>query len=71
MLAECLRPNYPRARITPREDGTGLEFSVGAKLDSKKTDVGVWDDAAGLIGPALQPVQIAVGKLELAEPDAG
>lgn len=30
-------------------DGTGLEFSVGAKLDSKKTDVGVWDDAAGLI----------------------
>src|SRR5215475_1421633 len=29
------------------------------------------DDAAGLIGAALQPIQIAVGKLELAEPDAG
>jgi hypothetical protein len=29
------------------------------------------DDAAGLIGTALQPIQIAVGKLELAEPDAG
>jgi len=49
MVAACLRPHYPKARLTPREDGTGLEFSVGAKLDSKKTDVGVWDDAAGLI----------------------
>jgi hypothetical protein len=49
MTAECLRPHYPKARLTPRADGTGLEFSVGAKLDSKKTDVGVWDDAAGLI----------------------
>jgi hypothetical protein len=29
------------------------------------------DDTAGLIGAALQPIQIAVGKLELAEPDAG
>lgn len=49
MVAACLKPHYPKARLTPREDGTGLEFSVGAKLDSKKTDVGVWDDAAGLI----------------------
>lgn len=49
MVAACLRPHYSKARLTPREDGTGLEFSVGAKLDSKKTDVGVWDDAAGLI----------------------
>lgn len=49
MIAECLRPHYPKGRLTPREDGTGQEFSIGAKLDSKKTDVGVWDDAAGLI----------------------
>lgn len=49
MMAACLRPSYAKARVTPREDGTGQEFSVGAKLDSKKTDVGVWDDAAGLI----------------------
>lgn len=49
MVADCLRPHYPKARITPWPDGTGHEFSVGAKLDSKKTDVGVWDDAAGLI----------------------
>jgi hypothetical protein len=49
MVAASLRPHYPKARLTPRADGTGLEFSVGAKLDSKKTDVGVWDDAAGLI----------------------
>lgn len=48
-IAARLRPHYPKARLTPREDGTGLEFSIGAKLDSKKTDVGVWDDAAGLI----------------------
>ncbi|MGH9103081.1 MAG: hypothetical protein ACRDYD_08905 [Acidimicrobiales bacterium] len=48
-LATCLRPYYPRARITPRPDGSGQEFSIGAKLDSKRTDVGVWDDAAGLI----------------------
>jgi hypothetical protein len=49
MIAACLRPHFPKARLTPRADGTGQEFSVGAKLDSKKTDVGVWDDAAGLI----------------------
>lgn len=49
LLAERLRPHYKKARITPRADGTGLEFSIGAKLDSKKTDVGVWDDSAGLI----------------------
>lgn len=49
MIAECLRPHYRKARVTPSEDGTRLEFSIGAKIDSKKTDVGVWDDAAGLI----------------------
>jgi hypothetical protein len=49
LIADCLRPHYKNARLTPRKDGTGHEFSIGAKLDSKKTDVGVWDDAAGLI----------------------
>lgn len=49
MLAACLRPHYKRARVTPREDGTGQEYSVGSKIDSKRTDVGVWDDSAGLI----------------------
>lgn len=49
MIAACLRPLYRKARVTPNEDGTRLEFSIGAKIDSKKTDVGVWDDAAGLI----------------------
>lgn len=49
LLASRLRPHYKKARVTPKEDGTGQEFSVGAKIDSKKTDVGVWDDAAGLI----------------------
>lgn len=49
MVADCLRPHYPKARITPRPDGSGQEFSIGAKIDAKKTDVGVWDDTAGLI----------------------
>lgn len=49
MMADCLRDHYGRARITPRQDGSGQEFTIGAKIDSKKTDVGVWDDAAGLI----------------------
>lgn len=49
LVAACLRPSYKRARITPFADGSGQEFSVGAKIDSKRTDVGVWDDAAGLI----------------------
>lgn len=49
MIASYLRPHYRKARLTPNADGTGLEFSIGAKLDSKKTDVAVWDDAAGLI----------------------
>jgi hypothetical protein len=49
MVAACLRPHYKKARVTPKEDGTSLEFSIGAKIDSKKTDAGVWDDAAGLI----------------------
>jgi hypothetical protein len=49
MVAACLRPRYKNARLTPREDGSGQEYSVGGKIDSKKTDVGVWDDAAGLI----------------------
>ena len=48
-LADRLRPKYPKARVTPRPDGTGQEFSVGAKVDRKRTDVGVWDDAAGLV----------------------
>ncbi len=48
-FADHLRPRYPRARVTPRPDGSGQEFSVGAKVDRKRTDVGVWDDAAGLV----------------------
>lgn len=48
-LADQLRPKYPRARVTPRPDGSGQEFSVGAKVDRKRIDVGVWDDAAGLV----------------------
>lgn len=49
VVAERLRPRYPRARVTPFEDGRGQEFTVGAAIDKKKTDVGVWDDAAGLV----------------------
>lgn len=48
-IADYLRPTYPRARVTPRADGSGQEFSVGGKIDRKRTDVGVWDDAAGLV----------------------
>jgi hypothetical protein len=47
-VAEQLRPKYPNARVTPQPDGSGLEYSVGGKVDRKRTDVGVWDDAAGL-----------------------
>jgi hypothetical protein len=48
-IADRLRPMYPNARVTPRADGSGQEFSVGGKVDRKRTDVGVWDDAAGLV----------------------
>jgi hypothetical protein len=48
-IANGLRPTYPNARVTPRPDGTGQEYSVGGKVDRKRTDVGVWDDAAGLV----------------------
>jgi hypothetical protein len=48
-FADSLRPLYPKARVTPRPDGSGQEFSVGAAVDRKRTDVGVWDDAAGLV----------------------
>ena len=48
-IADYLRPKYPSARVTPRPDGSGQEFSVGGKVDRKRTDVGVWDDAAGLV----------------------
>jgi hypothetical protein len=48
-IADGLRPKYPKARVTPRPDGSGQEFSVGGKVDRKRTDVGVWDDAAGLV----------------------
>jgi hypothetical protein len=48
-IADQLRPKYPRARVTPRADGGGQEFRVGAQVDRKRTDVGIWDDAAGLI----------------------
>lgn len=49
MVGACLRPHYRKGRVTPSSDGTRQEFSIGAKIDSKRTDVGVWDDAAGLI----------------------
>jgi hypothetical protein len=48
MLANCLRCRYPHARVTPLADGTKQELTLGKGLDRKKTDVGVWDDAAGL-----------------------
>jgi hypothetical protein len=48
-IADQLRPKYPNARVTPRPDGSGQEFSVGGKVDRKRTDVGIWDDAAGLV----------------------
>jgi hypothetical protein len=48
-IADGLRPKYPGARVTPRPDGSGQEYSVGGKVDRKRTDVGVWDDAAGLV----------------------
>ena len=48
-IADQLRPKYPNARVTPRADGSGQEYSVGGKVDRKRTDVGVWDDAAGLV----------------------
>ena len=48
-VADQLRPTYPNARVTPRRDGSGQEYSVGGKVDRKRTDVGVWDDAAGLV----------------------
>ncbi|MGY1631869.1 hypothetical protein ACI784_09215 [Geodermatophilus sp. SYSU D01186] len=48
-VADALRPLFPKARVTPRPDGSGQEFTVGGKIDRKRTDVGVWDDAAGLV----------------------
>jgi hypothetical protein len=48
-IADGLRPKYPGARVTPRPDRSGQEYSVGGKVDRKRTDVGVWDDAAGLV----------------------
>lgn len=48
-VADQLRPAYKKARVTPHPDGTGQEASVGGKVDRKRTDVGVWDDAAGLV----------------------
>lgn len=49
IVAASVRPRYPRARVTPFADGRGQEFTVGASIDKKRTDVGVWDDAAGLV----------------------
>lgn len=49
VLADGLRAPFDGGRITPFPDGTGQEFSIGGSVDRKKTDVGVWDDAAGLV----------------------
>jgi hypothetical protein len=48
-VANGLRPYYPKARITPERDGSKQEYTVGGKVDRKRTDVAVLDDAAGLI----------------------
>lgn len=48
-MADAIRPKYKKARVTPYPDGKGQEFTVGGKVDRKRTDVGVWDDAAGLV----------------------
>ena len=48
-MAAAVAPRYKRARVTPFADGGGQEFTVGASIDKKRTDVGVWDDAAGLV----------------------
>jgi hypothetical protein len=48
-IAAEIRPGYKGARVTPRPDGSGQEFTVGGKVDRKRTDVAIWDDAAGLV----------------------
>jgi hypothetical protein len=48
-VADQLRPRYRNARVTPQPDGSKQEFTVGGKVDRKRTDVGVWDDVAGVI----------------------
>lgn len=47
--ADPIRRAYPSARVTPLRDGRGQESAIGASLDRKKIDVGVWDDAAGMM----------------------
>ena len=49
VVAAAVRPRYNRARVTPFVDGRGQEYTVGASIDKKRTDVAVWDDAAGLV----------------------
>ena len=49
LVGDRVRTHFPKARVTPWPDGSGQEYVVGGALDRKKTDVGVWDDAAGLI----------------------
>jgi hypothetical protein len=49
LVGDRVRAHFPKARVTPWADGSGQEYIVGGALDRKKTDVGVWDDAAGLI----------------------
>lgn len=48
-MADELRRHYPKALVTPSADGSKQEFSVGGKVDRKKTDVAVLDSTAGLI----------------------
>lgn len=57
-VADELRPLYPKARVTPRPDGSGQEYSVGGKVVRKRTDVGVWDDAAGLVAGVNQDIYL-------------
>lgn len=49
LVANRLRGHYPRANVTPRPDGTAQEFTMGGGLSRKRVDVGVRDDAAGLV----------------------
>jgi hypothetical protein len=49
LVANSLRGHYPRANVTPRPDGTAQEFTLGGGITRKRVDVGVRDDAAGLV----------------------
>lgn len=49
LFADRIRHRFPNARVTPLADGKEQEFRIGGSIDTKRTDVTVWDDRAGLI----------------------